>query len=146
MILIKGHSVSFEMADGQWIKVPKTHGIIHDPDGHQLPKCVVYVGPYTTNKNRFGKGQERHLTKDAEQYFGPDYVGTGAWVDVPVGPWSPKGESVQIRYYRTGTKYRGKYFHMFETRTTTVIASCKRFYRIELPGGCIVNWRGFVYP
>ena len=140
MILIKGKNVSFEMADGRWLHLPKGYGIIHDPDGSHLERCSVYVGPYKVFSQR------AKLTKEAEAYFGPDYQGMTAEVDVPLGPWSPIGEATQIRYYRPGTKYRGKYFHFFEGKTPVRISKCKKHFQIELPGGCIVNWRGFVYP
>lgn len=140
MILIKGRRVQLEMADGRWIVPPARHGIIHDPDGVQLPKCSVFVGPYTTTRT------PAPMTRDAEAYFGSDYQAVSAVVDVPKGPWALVGEAVQIRYDRPGTKYRGKYFHFFEKRTTVQIFRCRRHLRVELQHGCIVNWRGFVYP
>lgn len=139
MILIKGQNVKFEMSDGGWVAPPSSHGIIHDPDGSQLERCFVYVGPYKATNEQIS------LTKDAKSYFGPDYKGTKATVDVPDGPWNLVGEAVQILYRRPG-KYRGKYFHFFNQKTTVLISKCRNHFRMELPNGCIVNWRGFVFP
>jgi hypothetical protein len=140
MILIKGRNVQFQMSDGKWISPSRRYGLIHDPDGTQLPRCFVYLGPYKTTSQRVP------LTRDAEAYFGPDYQGTAAVVDVPRGPWEPLGDAVQIRYDRPGTRYRGKYYHFFNEKTVVQLSKCKNHFRIELQDGCIVNWRGFVYP
>jgi hypothetical protein len=139
MILIKGKEVRCEMSDGSIFHPPARYGLIHDPDGKQLPKCYVFIGPYKTSKKPV------EMTSDAKSYFGSDYKPTGAVVDVPDGDWHPMGDVVQIFYKREG-KYKGKYFHLFAKRTTVVLSRCKSHFRLELPSGCIVNWRGFVYP
>jgi hypothetical protein len=139
MILIKGKQVKMEMANGKIVRAPASYGIIHDPDGSQLPKCFVFIGPYKTSKKPV------EMTGDAKSYFGSDYKPTSAVVDVPRGPWKSMGDVVQIFYKRPG-KYAGKYFHLFDKRTTVLLSKCRNHFRLELPGGCIVNWRGFVYP
>lgn len=138
-ILIKGKDVKFQMTDGRWIVAPADYGMIHDPDGKRLDRCFVYVGPFKNS------GESVALTNDAETYFGSKSHGLKAVVDVPKGPWTPLGQATQILYRRPG-KFKGKYFHFFDKKTTVLISRCRNHFRIELQNGCIVNWRGFVYP
>jgi len=139
MILIKGKDVKCEMADGSVFHAPVSYGIIHDPEGKQLSKCVAYLGPYRTNKKPI------EMTSDAKQYFGSDYDARSAVVNIPDGEWKPMGTVTQIFYKRPG-KYEGKYFHLFNKNTKVLLSRCKNHFRLEMPNGCIVNWRGFVYP
>lgn len=139
MILIKGRAVKLEMADGSYVRVPVSYGMIHDPDGGSLGKCFVFVGPYKTTRKRV------EMTGDAKSYFGPDYEARGAVVDVPSGPWNSIGDAVQIFYQRPG-KHAARYYHLFDKRAKVSVARCRRFLRIDLGHGCIANWRGFVYP
>jgi hypothetical protein len=140
MILIKGYDVQIQLEGGGWLNPPVEYGIIHDPDGVQLPKCSVYIGPYKRSSIRAS------MTSDAKKYFGNSYVGVQAITTVPVNSdWKYLGNSIQIRYRRVG-KYKHKYFHFFKGNTVVQITKCDKYYRIQLPEGCIVNWRGFVYP
>jgi hypothetical protein len=142
MIVIKGSHVRFELADGSIVHPPASFGMIHDPDGETLSKCDVYVGPYKKGR------KEVPLTRHARSYFGRSYVTRSANVDVPGGPWNPVGDVVQIFYRRPATtqtaKHRGNYFH--KMKKPVGLSKCRSFYRLELPDGCIVNERGFVFP
>ena len=139
MILIKGKDVKCEMADGSMFHPPASYGIIHDPSGAQLPKCAVFFGPYRKSSKK------ADLTGDAKAYFGPDYDGKIAQINVPDGPWHPMGDAVQIFYRRPG-KYAAKYFHVFDKRVPVLLSRCKDHFRLDLKSGCTINWRGFVSP
>ena len=140
MILIKGRAVAFEMADGREIVCPRSYGMIHDPEGRDLPRCAVFVGPYTRTKKRVD------LTDSAADYFGSGYDACQAEIDVPSGPWKSQGEIAQIYYVRTGISHAGSYHHRFAESATVRLSRCRSFYRVDLPRGCVVNWRGFVDP
>jgi hypothetical protein len=150
-ILIKGQKVTFQMADGRNIVAPARAGMMHDPEGQAIPYCQILVGPYQkTNK-------PVELTSEARNYFGSDYPGRAGSVDFPAGPWKPLGEVRQILYQRTpGSRHEGNYFHPFKKKSSwgmsfkqaeyPTLSKCGSFYRLELPSGCTVNWRGFVNP
>jgi len=139
-ILIKGDHVRFEMTDGSMVTLPVEHGIIHDPEGYQLPYCDVYFGPFEVMRQRV------ELTKKAKAYFGRGYEGQRAIVDVPFeGPWEPIGKSVQIFYKRRGKDQR-KFFHP-QTQPVAISRCVVRditHYRLELHNGCVLDDRGFV--
>lgn len=146
-LVIKGDHVSFELDNGRIVRLPSSYGIVHDTRGTSLPRCNIYFGP-------FRKTDIPVYTppSDARAYFGKRYVPRKAEVDVPTGAWNSLGNVVQIFYRRTpGSEHGGKYFHPFYKRAyfnkqPLVLSRLKSFYRIELPSGCIVNYRGFVFP
>jgi hypothetical protein len=142
-VLIKGSHVKFEMDDGTFKKVPVSYGIIHDQSGMTLPKCEAYVGPYELTR------RPAVLDRTAKDYFGKNYAGRVAVVDVPVsGPWTPFGTAHQIFYRRKG-KYKAKYYHYFDKKVIVFLSKCGEFIRIELEkpdGTCVANSRGFVSP
>ncbi len=111
--------------------------MIHDPDGEALDKCVVYVGPYRK------KQEDVTHTSLSRRYFGASYTLRRAAVDVPTGPWNSVGEVVAITYQRAGADTR-MFRHKFNP--SVLLSRSKSFYRIELPDGCVVNHRGYVFP
>lgn len=138
-LIIKGNSVVFVMKDGQRLRCPPSYGIIHDPDGEHFSRCEVFIGPIKKTQRRPTKS-----TNKANRYFGTRYVQKVALVDVPKGPWNPVGECVEILYKRPG-QYANKYFHIFKKRSP-MVSKCKRYYRLNLKDGCIIDDRGFVFP
>lgn len=155
MIVIKGSHVRFELVEpsgkpvphpnpgkvikGKIVTLPTDHGIIHDPDGQAFDRCEVFFGPYRKTRRR------AEMTKAARAYMGSDYPASYAVVDLPRGTWKPLGEVAQIFYKRPG-RYDGKYFHPFKRGHAPHLFKCGRFYKLALPGGCIVDDRGFVFP
>jgi hypothetical protein len=136
-IIVKGEKVVFRMKDGSQVRPPAGYGMIHDPDGKQLPKCVVFVGPVKrTQQPVESKGA-------AKAYFGKLQL-RKAIIARPGGSWKPIGECVEILYVRKG-RYAGSYFHPFK-KFSPVLSRCGRYYRLELRNGCIVDDRGFVFP
>jgi hypothetical protein len=167
MIKIKGKDLRFELggtkpnpehdekhkdqrlfSDSKILKLPPTHGIIHDPEGTSLPRCLVFFGPYKTTQTRVS------LDRTARKYFGSSYPAVAASVDIDVhGNWVPlSGPVVQIWYLRRGHvgvkgPHQGRFFHPFKSVSPPLTLSrCGRYYCLELPDGCIVNDRGFVFP
>lgn len=141
MILIKGSHVQFETKDGRRIKVPTRNGLIHDTEGTTYSKCKIYVGPYTKTRELI------EPPKDAKDYFGKSYAVRRGTVNVPTNGWKLIDEIRQVFYLRTsGSRYQGKYFHLFDKRQVVLLSKSGKFYCLELPDRCIVNWRGFVFP
>ena len=153
MIVIKGSHVRFELVsqipaekrkkppatNGKVISLPNAYGIIHDPDSENFDKCECYFGPYKRTRKRI------EMTQKASAYMGSSYPATFATVDLPSGTWKPIGDVAQIFYKRPG-RYSGKYFHPFKAGFVPKLYKNGRFYKLALPGGCIVDDRGFVFP
>ena len=140
MILIKGRRVWCEMRDGREIYCPASFGMMHDPEGEHWPACVLLIGPYRRSRRSVD------LSNAAKDYFGPDYDGHEASIDVPQGAWKSLGEVSEIFYERTGLTHPGDYRHAFRKDSHVILSKSGRFFRLELPKGCVVNWRGFVNP
>ena len=134
--LIKGREISFDMTDGETIELPITHGMIHSPDTSK--KCHVYFGPYQKTREAVSE-----LPRIANAYFGSDYKGRVAYLDIPNGKWRPVGEVDVIFYDRPG-EHRDYYRHKFAKPIPLSVNG--RFHRLSLPNGCVVNDRGFVTP
>lgn len=165
MIKIKGKELRFELGgtkpnqehkpserlftDSKILRLPPTYGIIHDPEGTSLPRCLVFFGPYRSTANPV------KLDRTARKYFGSSYQPVAASVDIDVhGNWIPVNPSlvVQIWYLRRGDvgvkgPHQGRFFHPFKSVTPPLVLSkCGRNYCLEMPNGCIINDRGFVFP
>lgn len=140
-IQIKGRRVAFEMEGGRIHTLPPSYGMIHDPTGKFFPKCHVFFGPYQRTETPVSK------TSLETAYYGSNYPGKEARLELPRGPWRIVGNVVQIFYWRPG-RHEGAYFHPFATQTQRPLqlAQSGRFYRLSLPESCVVNERGFVWP
>jgi hypothetical protein len=136
MWLIKGREISFDMEDGETIALPKAYGMIHSPD--TVRKCHVYFGPFEKTRQI-----ESELNQTAKKYFGDDYDGRVAYIDIPSGSWRSAGRARVIFYDRPG-QYSDYYRHEFSEPVPLSVNG--RFYRLSLPDGCVVNDRGFVTP
>jgi hypothetical protein len=139
-ILIKGRAVVLFMVDGRDLVRPAGHGMIHDPTGQHLPRCDVFVGPYSRGRRPV------QMDSDGKQYFGRNYEATSASVDVPSGPWKPIGQARGILYERDRGMFANekRYRHMFKQPVD--VERCRSMIRMRLPDGCIVGWNGFVRP
>lgn len=143
MILVKGDRVQFLTTDGNMIVLPSSAGIIHDPEGEERPRCEVFFGPYKLQRKR----PVPRITRAAVKYYGRHYQPTVALIDLPHGPWRPIAHVTKIFYKRglRGAQHAGGFHHPFARAPLTLEKSGK-FYRLSLPGGCIVDDRGFVFP
>ena len=139
-ILIKGRSVVLYMIDVPDMIRPAGHGIIHDPAGKLLPRCDVFIGPYSRGR------RPAEMDGDGKAYFGRNYQATSASVDVPSGPWKPVGQARGILYERDRGHHANekRYRHMFKRPVD--VERCGTVIRLRLPAGCVVNFRGFVNP
>ena len=144
-ILVKGGEVDLILVDdeenylsGNTIVLPAGYGMCHDESGRNLPKCSLFFGPIQTTAERVSK-----LPKNAAQYFGGDYEGLKARIDVPSGKWNSVGRVKEILYYRPG-RYEGDWRHEFEV--PVALFRQGRWYRMQLPRGCVVTWRGIEKP
>jgi hypothetical protein len=145
VIYIKGDHVKFETPDGSVITLNPRYGIIHDPEGSSLNRCAVYFGPYKATK------QKVELDRTGKKYFGPNYTGLRVFVDVPEGPWNSVSEVVKIFYRRPAANrvaiYKGKYFHPYKKLGKPLLLQRSgSYFKVQAPTGCIINWRGFVFP
>lgn len=137
MIVVKGDRVAFGIEGGGRKKIPARYGIIHDPEGKDLPRCEVFFGPYRVVAGR------PEISRAAHKYFRDGYVPKCVTVDVPTGPWEPAAQVTHIYYFRRGM-IRGGFNHPF--RRGVELSKCGSWYRLALKNGCIVDDRGFVFP
>ena len=63
MIICKGFSVSFKLANGKTVKAPGGYGLLHDPSGRDWAKCSGLVCS-------FSKGGDEIDDAAARDYFG----------------------------------------------------------------------------
>lgn len=149
-ILVKGHKVKCMLADGRILVTPDDFCLAHDPTGQTVERCVVLIAHYT-DLGRDLIGIPSNALADARKYFGNDAVLRKATVDLPVGPWCPVGDVVEVFYERTGSRRRrGKYHHPYRERFRHPV-HCEQSldglgYRLVLPDGCKLDHRGFVWP
>ena len=138
-ILIKGRDISFEVLHGKTLTLPKSHGMIHNPDvGGDGERCRVYFGPYEKTDGAVTK-----LTTRARNYFGGDYQGRHAYVNFPSGKWKLSCTIMAIFYQRDG-EHADYYRHEFERPLP--LYELGKFYRLNLGKGCVLNDRGYVFP
>jgi acetyl-CoA C-acetyltransferase len=88
-IQIKGRRVAFEMEGGRIHTLPPSYGMIHDPTGKFFPKCHVFFGPYQRTETPVSK------TSLETAYYGSNYPGKEARLELPRGPWRIVGNVVQ---------------------------------------------------
>lgn len=157
MILVKGHSVVFDLEPVKpgWpersIECRRSRGMMHDEQGADWPKDSVLVGPYEkTGREVDGGGAGR-------AYFGSDYRTRAATVVLPeraLRGWKKLGIVKTVWYVRTGKRAPGPFRHAFGKGWDTffigasrpVLYQKGRYYRIELGAGSVVDDRGFVRP
>jgi hypothetical protein len=155
VLAVKATHVAFETPgdrDGRpSIRLPKAYGMLHDEDGAQWDRCSVLIGPWKSTRERLPD-----LDRKARRYFGPGWEATAAVVDLPpraLGAWEFVSEVKRIYYVRRGNIMGGKLFqHPFKKRwyqfgdKRALLYSRGSFRRLELPDGCVINYRGFVSP
>jgi hypothetical protein len=144
------HDVRLVLAGGREVRAPKSAGLMRDGAGKDWPRCSILIGPYRKGR------REASLDRAARSFYGPGYVARQGAVSLPpreLSEWSEMGTVRRIFYVRVGAIRGGERFkhHLRTTRffvfpVRTVLYRHGRFLRIELPSGCIVNRRGFVWP
>jgi hypothetical protein len=141
-ILVKGGEVDLIMRHDNGrehtLVLPKGYGMVHDPSGRFLDKCSLFFGPVVVTQERIGK-----VPKSAVEYFGEGYDAKKARIDVPAGKWKSVGVVTEIIYYRPG-EYEGDWKHEFSEPQH--LEQNGRWYRMKLPRGCRITWRGIERP
>lgn len=139
-VRIEGNRVAFELVSGKAIRLPPSYGTIHDPSGKEIPKCVVYFGPYRKSSRSV------EMNRSHRRYFGSDHRAKLAVVGrIPKEGWKVVGKVAMIYYVRKGTRAPGAFHHPFKSRHPTLSKS-GRFYKLSLGEGCLVDDRGYVFP
>lgn len=153
MLIAKGYEVGLRRRstgsrNGSMVKPPASYALCHDPSGKDWPKCSILILPF-----RRGQGETDY--RPAKEYFGYD-PGLGVVTSSPprdLKQWTLVCEVDAIDYWRPGIDHEGDYEHYFKGRGYVwgdkqfpKVYRRGRIYRLELGGGCVVNWRGICHP
>lgn len=159
---VVGTGVRLHMVSGGMVR-PRG-SMIYDPSGRDWPKCSLLIA---------SRGKEvRKATPDEyegapKHFLGKNHVIQAARIDYPsktVSDWEKIGLVKRVDYIRGGTKAPGGFRHSIHKprgvyrllhgvlnfvsggKKPAVLRKRERFYRLDLPDGCIVDDRGIVYP
>lgn len=157
MLIAKGYRVALHKAGRtrKFKRLPVRYAILHDPDGTDWPKCSVLIAPFTRS------GIPDVENKDAFDYF--NYQPRGGHFTLPpkrLGEWQRIEEIDAITYIRPGDKEglgknlsygheftnEGGWFIFKKEIGYPVLYKRGHAYRLEFPSGCVISWRGFVFP
>lgn len=156
MLIVKGHAIDFDFTDGASLSVAASHAMMHDPTGHAWPRCSVLIAPYTRGTE--APQGESESVRRARDYYGRSYPLHVGRVSLParaLSGWRRVGEVSRIYYKRPGHRRPGSYQHPMTERRKYVVFGKKgratvyvrgRFVRLELPAGCMLDDRGYVWP
>lgn len=138
MIFVLGGEVELDLIDGNTIVTPRGYGLCFDPSGKELHRCSVFIGPIVTSNEKV-----ESLPDWAEKWFGSDYQGRKARVDIPEKGWKSVGQAEDILYFRPG-EHAADWLHKFSKPVP--ISKSGRWYRMKLPKDCRITWRGIERP
>lgn len=133
--------------------------MIHDPSGRAWPKCSLLIAPG-------GRGSRAAKPEEYEgapkNFLGRQHRAKIRELEFPAasGEWTVVGQVTRIDYVRGGTKAPGGFQHSVNKprgvykivhllkggKAPVTLRKNGRFYRLDLPRGCIVDDRGIVYP
>jgi hypothetical protein len=132
--------------------------MIHDPSGRHWPKCSLLIAP-------LGRGSRDATDKEyegaPEHYLGRNHSPRVAELELPSKTgWTIVGHVKRIDYVRGGTRAPGGFRHSINKprgvfkvvhllkggKANVVLRKKGKFYRLDLPGGCLIDDRGIVYP
>jgi hypothetical protein len=90
---------------------------------------------------------DQRLRRICEAYFGHGAQVLEGTVEIPGGPWNDLGRITHIYYARYG-KEDGLFHHPIKRDAPPALLQQNRrgCYRLSLPGGCLVDSHGFVWP
>lgn len=164
-LLATGTRVHIDLDDGRRIHGVPGSASLHDRTGRAWPKCSVLIMVFPRSGARLATEEE--MTGAPRQYLGRTYRGkVSEPIDLPpkaLGAWERvgtvsrvKGDKGEIWYSRGGTKHPGRYRHefnkggklvgFFKGEGTVVLYQRGRALRLQLPRGCMLDDRGFVWP
>lgn len=161
-VIVRGDLTALDLDGGLKIKIPKRFGLIHDPLGIVLNRCDIYLSTYKISRKPVGT-IPKGMAKIVEAYFGASTPRVRVHVEIPLGPWHRLGVVRTVHYVRRNDEDEerdGVFFHDYDGSegpwsytfsdrdpTTEIFESCcVRAFKLEMPDGCIVNDRGFVWP
>ena len=104
-VIARGHSVSFELADGRKIYGPRGSEILHDETGRDIPKDIAVVMRF----EHTGKPLE-NPAKHVRQHFGdyPVKDGRAALPTLRLSSWTEVGPVKWAYYTRRGELHHGQ--------------------------------------
>jgi hypothetical protein len=150
-LICKGTSSSFSLQEGRKrVGAPRGAALLHDPSGAAWPKCSVLFMSFNRT------AETVTMTKDAGYYLGEDYEARKGKCTLPpraLAEWETIGLVKMIWYTRTGIYAPGRYKHPFGVERKLLfrgdLPMLRRYeqsMRLDLASGCVVNYRGFVWP
>jgi hypothetical protein len=156
VLIVKGRRVAFDFVDGAEMDVSPEHAMMHDPEGKTWARCSVLIGPFSPGSPE-GVPKGGKSVSAARDYYGRSYELKAGELDTPpraLSGWRKVGLVRRIYYWRPGPKYRGDFQHpvgkrkhvFFGPKGRGAVYVRGRWVRLELPAGCILDDRGFVWP
>ena len=147
MLVVKGFRAIFKMEDGQTVRPPAGHAILHDESGKDWPRCAALIAAIKTHPN-----DPPVSDAAAKSYLGAEpRVGSTTLPPRALGSWSRVGRIEEFLYTRRRPrdlpgKLQDDYYHPIEKGVATLFEWRRGIYRVELGRGCLWNWRGIVRP
>lgn len=143
--LVMGTLVSFDMRDGRQFDAPDRAGLMYCTVGSAWPRCVLMVGPFRRG------GETDNISLAARKWLRDDYQPNEGRIDTPPSTWREVGELERIWYLRTGAlnvyvKHKFKKRQLLVIPVKTTLSRAGKWWKIQLPGTCIINERGIVSP
>lgn len=145
-----------ELDSGRDVEPPLRAALLHDPDGEAWPKCSLLIGSFRRGRAAYDGDSK------TDAWFGKDYAARRGEVTLPskaLSAWRRVGEVKEIFYDRRGTRAPGPFRHKFgklhlmaliNGRGKAVLYVLRRargrWWRLEFPDGCSINWRGISWP
>lgn len=146
--LVWGTLVSFKLRSGRIIDVPARSGLIQEAQGNAWPRCVLMVGPFRRG------GETDRVSPVARKWLREDYQAHEGQIDPPrVGSstWREVGNLARVWYLRTGAldvyvkhDFKKRQLLIFPVKST--LSRAGAWWKITMPGTCILNERGIVSP
>ncbi len=133
--------------------LPKGHLVVADNRGIVLPRCDVFFLPRVGGTKRLDEANTHpDALAEAEDFYcdngkcGDSDLGQSI-IRLPKGAWDEVIETDWIEYYRWSMRvYSGKYHHGFKKPLTLYKNKSMQAWKLPLPDGCRLTWRGFVFP
>ena len=160
MLIVKGLSPRFFLADGTERRGPQGASLLHDESSQSWPYSSGLV-------MRFDKRGEPCDDEYARRYYGGDYEIHCGTIELPpksISAWHLVGEVERAEYTRPGLIEPGRYEHTFgEHEEPGILDRIASFFhaaegqlpklyerehalRLELGPGAVWSWRGIVWP
>jgi hypothetical protein len=140
--------VLIEPDDASQIILPDDCWLIGDKSGKLWRECDVYILKCKRVSSKNVEFDPQDLS-EAEDYWGPRDKWAPYQFAIPRGKWKKVAQVVRIGYRRGRT---GNWLHPgpqeppFEKPVSLYVNERGDGWRLRLPGGCVLDDRGFIYP